>query len=302
MSHRPGPNHNPHFPNAFPGHGHPGGFPGHGHGHHEGHPHGNWNQHPQGNQGQQPGYGQQPHQAYQPQQPGYAQNPHQAYIPQQPGYAQNQYQPYQYSFANEIRDMRAKYGMNFPDNQIDQSLAEAKSKKRMYKFPDEETNYVRYDEKGKSYIASAHGFKFSHYDNKQYYDTRSDPNSYDGTAKHLIKVCLLKVRFKFFHVKPGNYKLFINQCFEDTSLKGQMKFKIFVTDREIFSDDHFPNDQMVNNRRLSELYVRDIRREDFDMSKLDKNGDGLIIVHFEGHEDKIWKKGWIIDGGRLLEA
>ena len=24
MSHRPGPNHNPHFPNAFPGHGHPG--------------------------------------------------------------------------------------------------------------------------------------------------------------------------------------------------------------------------------------------------------------------------------------
>ena len=43
--------------------------------------------------------------------------------------------------------------MNFPEDQIDQSLEEAKSKKRMYPLPEPETNYVRYDEKGKTYIA-----------------------------------------------------------------------------------------------------------------------------------------------------
>ena len=309
-----------------------GGFPGHGHGHQQGHPYGNWNQFPQGNQPQQPqqgyppqqqGYAQQPQQGYPPQQqyqppqpqqgyppqqPGYAQQPQQGYPPQpqyppqQQGYAQPQYQPYQYSWGNEIRDMRSRYGMNFPDNEIDQSLEEAKSKRRTYKFPDEETNYIRFDERGKNYIASAHGFKFAHYDNTQYYDTRNDPNSYDGIAKHLKRVCLLRVRFKFFHVKPGNYKLFINQCFEDPNLKGKMKFKIYVTDREIFSDNQFPNDQMVNIKQLTEFYIRDIRYEDFDMNKLDKNGDGLIIVHFEGHEDKNWKMGWVIDGGRLQEA
>ena len=30
-------------------------------------------------------------------------------------------------------------------------------------------------------------------------------------------------------VKPGNYKLFLNQCFEDEKLKGDLTFKVFVT-------------------------------------------------------------------------
>ena len=53
--------------------------------------------------------------------------------------------------------MKNKYGMNIPEDQIDQTIEEAKNKKRMYAFPEEETNYIRYDEKGKSYIASIHG-------------------------------------------------------------------------------------------------------------------------------------------------
>ena len=67
---------------------------------------------------QQPAYAQQ--QGYPPQQPAYAQQ--QGYPPQ-PGYGYPPYQPYQqYGFANEIRDMRNKYKMNIPDDQIDQSL------------------------------------------------------------------------------------------------------------------------------------------------------------------------------------
>ena len=53
-------------------------------------------------------------------------------------------------------DMKNRYGMNIPEDQIDQSIEEAKNKKRMFAFPEKETNYMRYDEKGKSYIASTH--------------------------------------------------------------------------------------------------------------------------------------------------
>ena len=208
-------------------------------------------------------------------------------------------QPKKHTFADDIRDMRNKYGMNIPDDQIDQNIEEAKSKKRMYPFPEKETNYVRYDEKGKSYISSCHGFGFAHSDNKEYFDEKNDPNSYDGIAKHLIKVSWLSVHFQFNHIKPGNYKLFLNQCFEDDKLKGAMTFRVFVTDKEIFVDNQFPNDQMIGVKQLSEFYIRDIKPEDFDMSKLDQNGDGVIKIVFNGN-DNSWKKGWTIDGARLL--
>ena len=38
-------------------------------------------------------------------------------------------------------DMKNKYGMNIAEEQIDQSLEEAKNKKRMYAFPEKELNY-----------------------------------------------------------------------------------------------------------------------------------------------------------------
>ena len=56
---------------------------------------------------------------------------------------------------------------------------------------------------------------------------------------------------------------------------------------------------MIGVKQLSEFYIRNIRAEDFDMSKLDQNGDGVIKIVFNGN-DNSWKKGWTIDGARLL--
>ena len=64
--------------------------------------------------------------------------------------------------------MKNKYGMNIPEDQIDQTIEEAKNKKRIYAFSEEENNYIRYDEKGKSYIASVHGFDRFLYNNLQF--------------------------------------------------------------------------------------------------------------------------------------
>ena len=57
--------------------------------------------------------------------------------------------------------------MQIPENQIDQTLEAAKKNKRMYRFPEKEM-FLRYDQKGKSYILATHTLPWAHKDNPQY--------------------------------------------------------------------------------------------------------------------------------------
>ena len=242
-------------------------------------------------------------QGYPPQQQGY--HPQQQGYHQQQGYAQQQgYYPQQNynAFSNEIYNLRNQYGMNIPDNQIDQSLEAAKANRRMYAFNDPEKNYIRYDEKGKSYIASAHSFNWAHKENKDYWSDRNDANSYDGTYSHLNKVCWLSINLDFKHVKPGDYKLFINCGFENTQLKGQLKVRVLVGHTEVINIPNFPNENDVKNRGLAEIYLCDIKRKTFDTNGLDCNGDAVVRVEINAINQTAWKKGWLFDGGRLLEV
>ena len=265
--------------------------------HHHGGHHGHWNKGPQQGNWNQP-----PQQQGYAQQQGYPQqgNWNQGYAQQQPQQG-NWNQGYYNSFANEIYNLRNQYGMQIPDNQIDQTLDDAKRNKRMYAFQDPEKNFVRYDEKGKSYILSAHTYGWAHKNNNQYFDEKKPNGSYDGVSSHLIKVCFLDVNLEFKHVKPGNYQLFVNQSFENVQIRGTMKVQVFVGDKEVFHDEAFPNAEMVKNKDLTEVYVCNIKREDFNLSKLDNNGDTTVKVSFKG-KDNSWKKGWTIDGLRLLEV
>ncbi len=251
-------------------------------------PHGNWNQAPQqGNWNQGP------------QQGNWNQGPQQGNWNNQGGYP-NWNQGYN-TFSNEIYNLRNQYGMQIPDNQIDDTIEAAKSFKRMYAFPEPEKNYIRYDEKGKSYITIANTYGWAHKDNKSYFDTQKPANSYEGTSSHLIKVCYLNLAVDFKHVKPGNYKLFINQSFENVQLRDQMKLRVLIGDKEIFNTPNFPTAEMVKSRNLTESLICDIKRQDFDMNKLDRNGDAIVKVCISGKDDKTWKKGWVFDGLRLLE-
>ena len=248
-------------------------------------PQGNWNQPPQGNWNQPP-------------QGGYPNWNNQQQGNWNPGY-QQQPQAY-YNFSNEIYSLRNQYGMQIPDNQIDQTLEAAKANKRMYPFPEKEKTYLRYDQRGKSYILAAHAFPWAHKDNSQYFTNKNDPASYDGTTSHLIKVCWLNMKLPLKHVKPGNYQLFFNQAFENAQIRGQMKVKVLVTGREVFNSASFPNEDMIK-RKLTEHFICNIKREDFDYNKLDNNGDGIVNVEIEG-TNQSWKKGWTFDGFRLLEC
>ena len=58
---------------------------------------------------------------------------------------------------------------------------------------------------------------------------------------------------------------------------------------------------MIKDKNLTEHFICDIKRQDFDMNKLDQNGDAIVKVVIVG-KDNSWKKGWTFDGLRLLET
>ena len=260
----------------------------------------NQNQYNQ-NQYNQPQYNQNQYNQNQYNQPQYNQNQYNQNQYNQPQYNQNQQWNQNY-FRNEIYNLRNQYGMQIPDNQIDDTLEAAKANKRMYAFTDEAKNYIKYDEKGKSYIAPIHPFNWAHKDNKQFFDLKNNlENSYDGTSAYLIKVCWIDMKLKFNHVRPVNYKLYINQSFENLQIKGQMKIRVFAQEKEVFSTTDFPNAEMVKHKNLTEFYICDIKSSDFDLSRLDNNGDAVVRIEFSGNNNS-WKKGWTFDGARLVEC
>ena len=260
---------------------------------------GNWNQPSQGNNNQ--GNWGQPQQGNynqgnwgQPQQGNWGNQP------QQGNYNQSA-QGYYNNFSNQIYYLRSQYGMNIPDNQIDQTFEAAKANKRMYAFPDKETMYVKYDERGKSYILSTHSIPWVHKDNSKYYGTKNFPGSYDGKVTNLIQVCWIDIKLNVKHIKPGNYQLYLNQAFENEQIKNQMKLKVLVGDKEVYHTPSFPNNEMVKSKNLTEHFICNIKRNDFDYNKLDGNGDAVVRVEFSGNNNN-WKRGWIFDGIRLLEV
>ena len=170
----------------------------------------------------------------------------------------------------------------------------------MYRSPEKEM-FLRYDQKGKSYILATHSLPWAHKDNPNYYILKADPACFDGKATHLLNASWVTFKIGAKHIKPGNYQVFFNKAFEDPTIKGKLKFKIFVGDKEVFSSPSFPNDEMVKSKNLTEHYICNIKKQDFDYKKLDNNGDDSLRFEFGGN-DQSWKKGWIFDAFRILEA
>lgn len=204
---------------------------------------------------------------------------------------------------NAINDMKNKYGANISDEEIDENIEKAKYTKRIYPFPDKDLNYLRFDEYGKSYIAPVHGFKIPGFDDNKLFEIKEDQKSYDGKITHLIQASSLSVKLQFHHVKPDNYDLFLNHYFEEgTNLKGKINIKVFIGEKKIFADNQFPNDELLKINNLSESLICKLKKEDFDLNKLDKNGDAVVRFEIQGNDEIDVKKGWFLDGVRLVES
>ena len=212
-------------------------------------------------------------------------------------------------WQEKIRKLKATYNFTI----VDDSLKQAKINKSKYKFPSEngkEVNYYQFDIDGDKYISIARTFNWAHKNNEIYWREEKLPNSYeeDQGVPYLISVCWIDTNFSFLHVKPGNYKLYVNETFNiDKNFEEKVKLKVTIGGNKVIYEVIFPSQQIFDNNSntrqnccLNEDFICYIKKEDFDDVQKDENGDCKVRVDFN-HTDDFWKGGWFIDGGCLKE-
>ena len=217
-------------------------------------------------------------------------------------------------WPEKIRKLKSKYNFEVYQKEIDETEKEAKIKKRRYKYSSENNvNYYQYDIDGNIYISIARTFSWAHKDDPDYWTESKIEGSYqpNGNVPYLETVCWLDTNFTFFHVKPNNYKLFLNETFvKGLGFIEKAFIKVLIEDKIIY-EKKFPSKEMYNNNKskkedckLKEDFICFIKREDFgpiiSEKKLDENGNCKVKVSF-WHADDFWKDGWFIDGGCLRE-
>ena len=216
-------------------------------------------------------------------------------------------------WPEKIRKIKSKYKLKIYQNEVDSTLKEAKIKKRRYKFPslnDKEVNYYQYDIDGNKYISIARTFGWAHKDSDSYWREEKIEGSYekDSNVPYLITVCWLDTNFSFFHVKPNNYKLYINEHFiKFKRFKEKVTLQVIIHENIVIYNKIFPDQQTFDNNnsdrdnsRLNEDFICYIKKEDFENAIKDENGDCKIKIQFN-QINNYWKGGWFIDGGCLRE-
>lgn len=217
-------------------------------------------------------------------------------------------------WPEKVRKLKSKYKFTIYQNEVDSTLEEAKIKKRRYKFPsedDKEVNYYQFDINGNRYLSIARTFSWAHKNNELYWREEKLEGSYekDQNVPFLVTVCWIDTNFSFFHVKPNNYKLYLNENFISNynQFKEKVMLKVIIDENIIIYEKRFPDKDTFNknsnkkeNAILNEDFICHIKKEDFDKAKKDDNGDCKIKIQFN-HLDNFWKGGWFIDWGNLKE-
>lgn len=216
-------------------------------------------------------------------------------------------------WPEKLRKLKSVYNIKIYQNEVDSTLEEMKINKRKYKFPSEnekEVNYFQFDIDGNKYISIARTFGWAHKNNDIYWREEKIKGSYEenGNVPYLNTVCWIDTNFSFFHVKPNNYKLYINENFiKNKRFKEKLKLKVIIDENIIIFDQIFPSKEIFDNNnsdrqnsRLKEDFICLIKKEDFNESKKDENGDCKVKIQFN-QNDNFWKGGWFIDGGCLRE-
>ena len=222
------------------------------------------------------------------------------------------------TWPEEVRKLISKYNFQIHQGEVDLTLNLAKKNKRRYKFQKEEgkgVNYYQFDLDGNRYISIANSFRWAHQDKNNYWPKEKAIGSYEenGDVYYLENVCWLDTKFHFYHVNPkNNYKLYINEYFALINYYNDfidvLILKVILGENKIIYEKSFPSPIMHQNNRgpkdnpkLKEDFICYIKKEDFNDVQKDQNGDCLVKVEFR-EKDLLWKKGWFIDGGCLVET
>ena len=235
-------------------------------------------------------------------------------------------------WPEQIRKFKSKYNSNIYQGEVDLSEKEAKIKKRTYKIhsimekekekeiekekekeieKEKEVNYYQFDIDGNKYISIARTFDWAHKNNERYWKEENINGGYETNEKtpYLVDVCWLDTKFYFFHVKPNNYKLYINEHFiKSRNFKNRVVLRVIIDENIVIYKNKFPNQKIFDNNCsekdnsiLKEDFICFIKKEDFNKGKKDENDEYIIKIEFNHEDDSFWKNGWYIDGGCLME-
>ena len=86
------------------------------------------------------------------------------------------------TWPEKVRKLKCKYNFKIYQNEVDQTLNQAKINKRRYKYPQIEKrgiNYLQFDEDGNRYISIASSFNWAHSNNESYWRKEKVPGSYE---------------------------------------------------------------------------------------------------------------------------
>ena len=184
----------------------------------------------------------------------------------------------------------------------------AKIKERKYKYTfEEKVNYLQFKENCTEFKAIARYNNWAHKEDDSYWREESIDGSYTGEkVYYLINVCWIDLHLFFYHIKAGNYQLYINEHFDNESIKKQLKICVKIGNKEIYKNNNFPNEEIYNannsyynsrGKKLKEDFICNINENDFDI-KDNLEEEFVVEVSFM-HKELFWKGGWFIDGGCL---
>ena len=195
---------------------------------------------------------------------------------------------------------------------IDDSYSSAQKNNRKYILltPEGHKNFLIINNEGTNYISIIRTFPWNLQNNKRYWTKENIRNSYDDEGTYRLNFSgWVKLHFSFFHIKKGNYKLFLNQDFDNIKVSrigGQLILKVFINDKEILKIINYPFDEIEKLSDIDTVFLHEdplcyIDEDQFNNIEVNKNtNDYTIKVEFI-HKDLRLKDGWFIDGGKLLE-
>lgn len=174
-----------------------------------------------------------------------------------------------------------------------------------YVFPGEQKNMVCYGQAGGYYLSIANSFKWAHNDNKSYWEKRQVQNQYDTQGCYFLKnVCWLEIVFGFNKVARGDYQLLIHHGFAPGStVRERMKLSLTINDKEVYSIPNFSCSQEYKSAPPDTLFEDPVIaiRDNF-FKQVDPQGTCqeykiyISLMMTDGN----WKKGYYIDGAKLI--
>ncbi len=210
----------------------------------------------------------------------------------------NIYSKYLYEWVPYLtQEIKDKYNIELPSDEIDETFSMANEKKRIYKIRENDGLYLTIENNKLNIIKLAKYSNWAWKNDNRYWMESAINNSYLGeTIPRLKMVFWCDTNFSFNLINSGNFSLYLHHAFPSLEVKS-LNFKVFVDGISIFESD-YPNENLGYKKGsvLEENFVCKIQESDFDNNKINHE------IKLQFNHKNLWGiNGWLIDGAKLVK-